>query len=55
MRDFGFSEVKKNEKKLPNERGWYGGWDAAEDAELEKQMGNLDIEDGASSECTKMI
>ncbi|WKA00346.1 hypothetical protein VitviT2T_018708 [Vitis vinifera] len=47
--------VKKNEKKLPNERGWYGGWDAAEDAELEKRMGNLDIEDGAGSECTKMI
>ena len=47
--------VKKDERKLRNERWWYGGWDDAEDAELEKWRGNLGIEDGADSECTKMI
>ena len=51
-RDFEFSRVKKDERKLPNERGWHGGWDNAEDVELEKWRGNLDIEDGAGS---KMI
>ena len=55
MRDFGFSGMKKDERKLPNERGWYGGCDDAEDAELEKQRSNLGTEDGASLECTKMI
>ena len=50
-----FWEVKKDERKLPNERGRYGGWDDAEDAELEKQRGNLGTKDGVSLECTKMI
>ena len=52
MRDFGFSGVKEDERKLPNESGRYRGWD---DAELEKRRGNLGIEDGVDSECTKMI
>ena len=52
MRDFGFFGVKKDERKLPNERRWHGGWD---DAELEKQRDNLGTEDGVDSECTKII
>ena len=32
--------MKKNERKLPNERG-YGDWDVAEDVELDKWRGNL--------------
>lgn len=44
--------MKKDEKKLQNEREWYGGWD---DIELEKHKYNLGIEDGADLECIKMI
>ena len=51
-RNFEFLGVKKDERKLPNERRWHGGWD---DAELEKQRDNLGTEDGVDSECTKMI
>ena len=36
--------MKKDERKLPNKRGWHGGGD---DAELEKWRGNIGIEDGA--------
>ena len=55
MRDFGFFGVKKDERKLPNERGWYGVWDDPKDVELEKQKRNLGTEDGVGSEYTKMI
>ena len=34
---------------------WHGGWDDAEDAELEKQRSNLGTKDGVGSECTKAI
>lgn len=44
--------MKKDEKKLQNEREWHGGWD---DVELEKRKDNLGIEDGADLECIKMI
>ena len=41
MRDFEFSRVKKDERKLPNERVWYGGWDDIEDTQLkEGQFGH---------------
>ena len=46
MRDFGFSGVEEDERKLPNESGRYRGWD---DAELEKRRGNLGTEDGVGS------
>ena len=52
---FGFSRVKKNERKLSNEKGWYGGWDDIEDTELEKRRGNFGTKDEVGSECTKMI
>lgn len=44
--------MKKDEKKLQNEREWHGGWD---DVEPEKRKDNLGIEDGADLECIKMI
>ena len=44
--------MKKDEKKLQNEREWYGSWD---DVEPEKRKDNLGIEDGAELECIKMI
>ena len=47
--------VKKDERKLPNERGGPRGWDDAEDVELEKRRGNLGTKDGADSKYTKMI
>ena len=49
------SGVKENEKKLPNEKGWHGDWDDVEDAELEKQRGNLGTEDETNSKYTKII
>ena len=63
---FGFGFLNWNERfwvfeseerweKLSNERGRYGGWDDAKDAEMEKRRGNLGTEDRAGSECTKMI
>ena len=47
--------MKKDERKIPNERGPYGGYNDVEDAKLEKRRGNLGTTNGADSEYTKMI
>ena len=54
-RNFEFLGVKKDERKLLNERRWHEDWNDAEDDELEKRRGNLGTEDGTCSKCAKMI